>query len=148
MKDNPFEKNINKNCVICGKNLLVDRSGNGECPHCGWYNNITNGSHEDIVMYPNVVSENKARKLVAEGKPLTPNLKDFMDMTDSYRETEFWYKGLSCCIFESNEGVIEFGWDKEHVYYFDSKEDFIKNAKIFNEYIHDIWDKVEDPKYM
>ena len=28
------------------------------------------------------------------------------------------------------------------------KEDFIKNAKIENEYVRDIWDEVIDPHYM
>ena len=37
---NPFEKNIEKNCSVCNKSMLVDISGNGYCPYCGWYNSI------------------------------------------------------------------------------------------------------------
>lgn len=148
MKKNPFEKNIEKICSVCGKILLVDSSGNGECPYCGWYNSITNGDNEDYVMFPNVVSENKARELVSEGKPLKPSLEDFLDMLNFYGETEFEYKGDSFSLFwPSEDANIEIG-SKKTLNYFKDKEDFIANAKIGDVYVRDIWDKVENPKYM
>lgn len=39
------------------------------------------------------------------------------------------------------------GWYNGTIYFKD-KEDFIKNAKIDNEYVRDIWDKVENPCYL
>lgn len=102
----------------------------------------------DRVIFPNLISLNKAKKLYKEGKPFKPDLNDFLDMTNFYSETEFWYKGINFNLFESNEGVIEFCWSPDEIYYFNNKEDFIKNAKIGDKYVRNIWDKVENPKYM
>ena len=52
------------------------------------------------------------------------------------------------CLRGNADTKIEFGWSPENVYYFSNKEDFIQNAKIGDEYVRDIWDKVENPKYM
>ena len=143
---NPFEKNIEKNCSVCNKSMLVDISGNGYCPYCGWYNSIFDGENQDIIMFPNIVSENKAKKLVTEGKPIRPSLEDFLDMLYCYGETTFDYRGISFSFFLSND-QIEMGSEKTLDYYKD-KEDFIKNAKIGNEFVKDIWDKVENPNYI
>ena len=147
MKKNPYEKIIEKKCSVCKNTLLVDQYGNGSCPHCGWYNTIGDGQNEDCVIFPNVVSENKARKLVSEGKPLRPSLEDFLDMFYFYGETDFEYKGQSYCLFWSEDNSeIEFDSEKFQ-FFFKDKEDFIKNAKIDGVYVRDIWDKVENPKY-
>lgn len=148
MKKNPYEKNIEKKCSICGKTLRVDQYGNGECPHCGWYNTIGDGQNEDSVIYPNVVPENKARKLVAEGKPLRPTLEDFLDMLYFYSEVEFWYEGKNCALIISEDDQIEFGWSPDSITYYKDKDDFIQSAKIENKFVRDVWDKVENPKYM
>lgn len=151
MKQNPFEKNIKKNCAVCGKIILVNSSGGGECIHCGWYNNKLGEENKDRVIFPNVVSENKARLLIKEDKPLRPNLNEFMEMFYFYGEVEFWYDNKNCSLFfnhNENEYKIEFGWSPESICYFSNAEDFIKNAKIGSEYIRDIWDKVENPKYI
>lgn len=47
-----------------------------------------------------------------------------------------------------NECEIEFDWSPENAYFFLDKEDFIQKAKIGDEFVRDIWDKVENPKYM
>lgn len=88
--------------------------------------------------------------LYQEGKTFRPDLIDFLDGLYFYSEMEFWYKELNCGVFlrgDTNR-KIEFGWSPENVYYFLNKEDFIQNAKIGDEYVRDIWDKVENPKYI
>ena len=42
------------------------------------------------------------------------------------------------------------GWGPkdDEVAYFKNKEDFVQNAKIGNEYVRDIWDKIENPCYL
>ncbi len=152
MKINPFEKNIKSKCSVCDKSLLVDSSGNGACSNCGWFNDKFGDENEEYVTFPNVVSKNKAKKLIKEGKPLRPDLNDFLDMLYSYSEVEFWYKEKECCVIllHKNNGdisKIEFGWSPENIYYFSDKDDFIANAKIEDEYVRDIWDKVENPSY-
>ncbi len=105
--------------------------------------------NENEVIFPNLVSLTKAKKLYKEGKELRPNLSDFLDGFMFYGEMEFIYNNLTCDLFRTNnEGGIEFGWSPENVYYFSVKEDFIKNAKIGDEYVRDIWDKVEDTRYL
>ena len=150
MKTNQYDKVYEKKCDICNKTLLASKTGNGECQHCGWYNNRLGEINENDVVFPNLVSLNKAKQLYKEGKPFRPDLKDFLDSLYFYSEVEFWYNGLNCCMcLRGNvDTKIEFGWSPENVYYFSNKEDFIQNAKIGDEYVRDIWDKVENPKYM
>lgn len=84
------------------------------------------------------------------GKPFKPDLNDFLDGLYFYSEMEFWYKGLNCCLFltDNPQGKIDFGWSPENSYLFLDKDDFIQNAKIGDEFVRDIWDKVESPKYL
>ena len=143
-----MNKTIEKKCVICGNSVLTDIYGQGRCFHCNWYNDVMDEENENEVIFPNKVSLNKAKKLYQEGKPFSPDLNDFMEMLYFYSEVEFWYKGLNCCVSLREDNKIEFGWSPNNVYYFANKNDFIKNAKIENEYVKDIWDKVENPKYI
>lgn len=143
-----MNKTIEKKCVICGNSVLTDMYGQGRCFHCNWYNDVMDEENENEVIFPNLVSLNKAKRLYQEGKPFSPDLNDFMEMLYFYSEVEFWYKGLNCCVTLKEDSKIEFGWSPDNVYYFADKDDFIKNAKIGNEYIQDIWDKVENPKYI
>ena len=143
-----MNKTIEKKCVICGNSVLTDIYGQGRCFHCNWYNDVMDEENENEVIFPNLVSLNKAKRLYQEGKPFSPDLNDFMEMLYFYSEVEFWYKGLNCCVTLKEDSKIEFGWSPDNVYYFADKDDFIKNAQIGNEYIQDIWDKVENPKYI
>lgn len=59
-------------CQVCGKSVLVDLYGNGFCENCGWVQNREYDKYPDDVRYPNIVSFNKAKRLLAEGQPLSP----------------------------------------------------------------------------
>lgn len=151
MKKNYLEKNKEKKCAVCENIYLTSELDLDPCPHCGWYNEGDDACKRfpDNVIYRNLVSFNKAKKLHAEGKPFTPSIEDFLDAFNFYGEMEFRYKNLNCCLFRSDEeDGIEFGWSPKNIYYFSGKEDFIANAKIGDEYVRDIWNKVEDPRYM
>lgn len=145
-----MNKKIEKQCIVCKHKIIVNQGGNGECFHCGWYNNSLGEENENTVIFPNLISLNKAIKLFQEGKPLKPDLNDFLDGLYNYREMKFSYNNLNCCVFLKGEKqtIIEFGWSPNNIQYFKDKEDFIKNAKIGNEYVRNIWDKVEDPSYI
>lgn len=146
---NIYDKIFEKQCAVCGHKYMADIYEQGECSHCGWYNGKMYSEFPDKVIFSNLISLNKARKFYKEGKSLNPSLEDFLDAFNFYGETEFFYKGKDCCLFRGkDENEIEFGWSPEHIYYFKNKEDFIKNAKIDNEYVRDIWDKVEDIRYL
>lgn len=151
MKKN--NKRIKKKCVVCGKNILIDTYGNGDCLYCGWYNNSIGEENLNKVIFPNLISLNKAKNLYKEKIPFTPSLNDFMDMLHFYGEVGFSYNGKDCGLFlihakNGDLSGIKFGWSPESIQNFKDKEDFIQNAKIGNEYVRDIWDKVENPCYL
>lgn len=140
MKNSQFNKVYEKKCDICGKIVAVSKTGNGECKHCGWYNNMLGEMNEDKIIFPNVVSLNKAKRLYREKRNLRPDLNDFLEMLHSYSEVEFWYKGLNYCLFlrDCADKKIEFGCNPSNICYFIDKDDFIQNAKIGNEYLKNI----------
>ena len=80
-------------CQICGKSVLVDPYGNGFCENCGWVQNREYDKYPDDVRYPNIVAFNKAKRLFAEGKPLSPSFEDFIDGLEFYKEMQFEYEG-------------------------------------------------------
>ncbi len=139
---------INKLCALCGKTYKTNELDLLPCPYCGWYNDIMCEENPDKVIYRNLVSFNKAKILYKQGKKLTPTIHDFLEAFEFYGEVEFKYKGFLCQLDRSKENGIEFGWNPNNIQYFKDKEDFIKNAKIGNEYVREIWDKVEDPSYV
>ena len=149
MKNNQYDKVFEKKCDVCGNILLASKTGNGECLHCGWYNNRLGEENENKVIFPNLLSLNKARKLFQEGKPFKPDLNDFLDGFNFYGEMQFRYKDIDCELIRSdNNGGISFCYEEGKSILFENKEDFIENAKIGDEFVRDIWDKVEDPSYM
>ena len=149
MKNSSYGKIYEKKCDVCNKILLASKTGNGACPYCGWYNNRLGEINEYDVIFPNLISFNKAKNLHKEGKPFKPDLNDFLDGFAFYGEMQFIYKNIDCELIRSNnEGGISFCYEEGNEILFENKEDFIKNAKIENEYVRDIWDLVEKPKYM
>ena len=147
---NIYDKIFEKNCAVCGHKYMADIYEQGECPNCGWYNGKIYAEFPDNVIFSNHISLNKAKKLYKENKPLKPDLNDFLEMFEHYGETGFDYKNLTFCLFRYGDDGIEMGWGPKdnEVSYFKDKEDFIKNAKIDNEYVRDIWDKVENAGYL
>lgn len=142
---------IEKKCVVCGKKIMKEdnENPNFDCPFCMWNNNRLSEENEDLVIFPNLTSLNKAKRLYKEGKSLAPDLNDFLDMFEMYGEVGFEYKGISYGLYKSN-GRIELSWGPNscETIYFKDKSDFIKNAKIDLKYIRDIWENVKDPCYI
>ena len=86
---NNTNSKIQAPCQGCGKNVLVDPYGNGFCENCGWVQNREYDKYPDDVRYPNIVSFNKAKRLFAEGAPLSPSFEDFIDGLKFYKEMQF-----------------------------------------------------------
>lgn len=132
-------------CAVCGSLTKADIFRQGECPNCGWQNSLMGEDNEGRVVYPNLVSLNKARELYKQGKPYEPNIYEFFEAYEFYGEMQFVYKGIRYGIIsamkEDNEDAIDFfriNCTESQV--FESKYDFIQNAKIGDEYVKDIWD--------
>lgn len=149
-KENDMEKNIEKHCAVCGHTYLADIYDQGECPNCGWYNSYKIDNMPNRVVYPNLISLNKAKQLFKEGKSFEPNIDDILSGLYFYSEMEFWFKGINFNLFLDDDNGIEFSWGPKpyETIYFKDREDFINNAKIGDKYLKDIWDQVEDPNYM
>lgn len=149
-RDSHFKRKIKTKCPVCQSKCFKDQYSNGKCDNCGWQFDKYSNKLRSRVIYPNLVSLNKARKLYNENKPMKPDLNDFLEAFEFYGETGFDYKNIGFSLFAKNENGIEFNWGPEPngTAYFKDKEDFIQNAKIGDEYVRDIWDKVENPCYL
>lgn len=136
-------------CAVCGNLTKVDIVRQGKCSNCGWQNSLMGEDNEDRVIYPNLVSLNKAQELYKQGKPFDPNIYEFFEAYHFYGEMQFIYKGIRYGIIsacrEDNEDAIDFfeiNCTESQV--FESDEDFIQNAKIGDEYVKDIWDQTTE----
>ena len=149
-RESLFKRKYKTKCPVCEAKCLKDQYGNGECQNCGWRLDKFANKFKNRVIYPNLISINKAKKLYKENKPMKPDLDDFLEAFEHYSETGFNYKNVGFSLFRNGENGIEFSWGPEPcgTIYFKDKEDFIKNAKIDNEYVRDIWEKVENPCYL
>ena len=147
---NIYDKIFEKKCAVCGHRYMADIYDQGECSNCGWYNGKIYSEFPDNVIFSNLVPLNKAIKLYKENKPMKPDLDDFLEAFEHYGETGFDYKNVGFSLFRNGENGIQFNWGPNPygTIYFKDKEDFIQNAKIGNEYVRDIWDKVENPCYL
>lgn len=140
-----MEKNIERECAVCGNFYNSDIFGQGRCLHCGWQNGKMSEENENSVIYPNLISLKKAIKLYKEGKPFEPNLDEFLEALYFYSETQFEYKGICYGViittFNNQECIEMFEVNGNKSQIFNNKKDFKNNAKIGDAYLKDIWDE-------
>lgn len=150
MKKSPYTKDILSNCNVCRQYVYIDQYGNGQCINCGWQQDRDYIDNPDRVIYPNVVSFNKAKLLYNEGKPFIPSLEDFLDGLFFYSEMEFSYKGRRFGVFLRKDFIIELyeGNIEESMQSYKTKEDFMNNAHIGGMLLKNIWNDVENSGYM
>lgn len=145
----PPERNILKNCHICRKSVLVDEFGNGECEHCGWRQSRDDGEHPDRVIYPNLVSYDRAKQLVHDGKPLNPQFEDFIEGFLYYGEMQFNYKSKTYGLVRPGGEIEFYEWNiLKGFQTYKTIEDFIEKSNINGALLKDIWHEIEKPDYM
>ena len=72
-----------------------------------------------------------------------------MGMLFFYSEVEFKYKNILYGLNLTHKQVIEYGSSPNDVQYFKTSEEFVNNAKTFDDkLLKDIWNEVENAKYM
>ena len=151
-KDSPFKRKYKAKCPVCGTNCLKDQYGNGECQNCDWKLDKYANKFKDRVIYPNLISLNKAKKLYSESKPFEPNLDDFVEALFAYSEVQFKYKNIYYeLILASNENkeIIKMNdFNGGHLQTFKTKEDFINNAKIDDKLLKDIWEETTERDWL
>ena len=143
-----MEKNLEKVCAVCGNKYMADIYDQGTCKFCGWNNSYRVSEFSDKVIYPNLISLNKAKKLYSENKPFEPDLNDFVEALYIYSEVQFKYKDLYYEVVLSSmndDEIIKMNdFNGGHLQTFISKEDFVNNAKIDGEFLKDIWNETTD----
>ncbi len=89
----------------------------------------------------------KLNELYAQAFENMDKMSKFLSMNG---EMGFDYKNVGFSLFRKGKNSIEFslGPEPSGTIYFKDKEDFVQNAKIDNEYVRDIWEKVENPCYL
>ena len=151
MKKDSYLEDILKKCDVCRQDVNVDQYGNGECHHCGWKQNSYAQDSPDRVMYPNLVSFNKAKLLYKQGKKFNPTLEDFVEGLFFYSEMEFYYNTRRYAVLlKTNTLIIIFYeyYNENSLQEYKTKEEFIAKAHINGTLLSDIWNVVEKINYM
>lgn len=147
-KDNSHERNIEKNCDLCGRPLLVDQYRWGRCEHCGWDNCEAALENPDYPYMGNFLSYNNAKKLYKEGKPLRPNFEEFIEFFRVYGEVQFTHKKKVYGFYRGNPIAMFCVGVNNSTKYYESYDDFRKRAEIDGLLLKDIWNEVEGVNYL
>lgn len=145
--EDPYVRNIPTKCPVCGRVVLVEQFGNGECENCTWNVDNINIKFPDRVEYPNMISLNKARKLYREGKPFKPSFDDFIEGLEKYSEMTFYYKKKEAAVFFYTDEEVRLEWNGKTAIY-SNTADFRQNARLDGKLLSEIWNDVERADYM
>lgn len=142
-----------KPCSVCGKEIKKDIYDQGKCEYCNWRNNHYADINPDTVLYPNLISLNKAKQLYADGKIFAPNLDEFLEALHCYSEMQFEYKGINYAVElvrnEQNElKICLYNSHTKEVQSFNDGQDFKNKAKINGKLLKDIWQEVENAGWL
>ena len=151
-KESRYKRRFKTKCPVCEANCLKDQFGNGECENCGWKLDKFANKFKNRVIYPNLISLNKAKKLYSEGKPFEPDLEDFIEALFVYSEVQFKYKNIYYELIlssDENKEIIKMNdFNGGHLQTFETKEDFINNAKIDDKLLKDIWKETTERDWL
>jgi len=145
-KESSFKRKYKRcKCPVCKSDCLKDQYGDGKCDKCGWILDVIGKNIKDKVVYPNLISLNKAKKLYRKGLPFIPDLEDFILGLNFYGEMQFSYLGKTYGVIRGkNETVDMFVVNEKDWVTFKNVEDFQNNAKIEGKLLKDIWDETTD----
>ena len=146
---NIYDEIFDKPCSVCGKIIKKDIYDQGDCPYCKWKNNHFAEINPNNVLYPNLISLNKAKQLYKENKPFEPNFEEFIEALHGYSEMQFEYKGTYYAVelvCDKNKNLITrlYNSQTKETTFFNNDEDFINNAKIDGKLLKDIWEETTD----
>lgn len=152
-RDGPFKRKYKTKCPVCKAKCLKDQYGNGECQNCGWKLDKYANKFKNRVIYPNLISLNKAKKLYSEGKPFEPDLDEFIEALYNYSEMQFKYKNIYYAV-----GFVDNGNDEYKIELYNSQtkittifnndKDFKENAKVDGKLLKDIWEDTTERDWL
>jgi len=134
------------NCDVCGSSIFVDQFGNNSlepCANCGWKQNKCNLEQAHIVMYPNFLSLENAKKLHSQGKKLIPTFDEFIECYKCYGEVGFYYNNKKFALSRPKQKIEFLDISTGNYKNFDSIEHFKQNAMINNVLLKNMWHLVE-----
>ena len=137
-------------CEICGYPVVNDESGVCmRCEKCGWQSCGDNIEYEEKydISYPMVVPLSRAKMQYREGKPFKPTFEDFIHGLDFYSEMAFTYRRVKYGVCYRSDHSVLF-YNARQVWSFPTKDAFYKFASIGGDLLKDIWDQVQEPRYM
>lgn len=147
--NDPYAKDLLKACDVCGRPVLIDQFGYGDCENCGWCQDKRSKNTPNMVMYPNIVSLNKAKDLFKNKQKIVPSLDDFIEGLKIYKEMSFTYNNKNFSVIMRNNQV-EFSNDEKiyEIQIFSNIESFKNKANIDGKLLKDIWQEVKNADYM
>ena len=140
-------------CEICGYPVLHNEYGfYQDCPKCGWRRGGDNTELEQQwgISYPMLVSLSRAREQYKQGLPFKADFDEFIRGLLFYSEMLFDYRGTTYEVFmkgDEKSDIIVFCCAEFQQEFF-SEKDFREKANINGNLLKDIWDEVQDPRYM
>ena len=137
-------------CEICGYPVVNDESGVCMCcERCGWQSCGDNIEYEEKydISYPMVVPLSRAKMQYREGKPFKPTFEDFIHGLDFYSEMAFTCRRVKYGVCYRSDHSVLF-YNARQVWSFPTKDAFYKFASIGGDLLKDIWDQVQEPRYM
>ena len=151
-----MKKDIKKEtvlCEICGYPVLHNEYGfYQDCPKCGWRRGGDNTELEQQwgISYPMLVSLSRAREQYKQGLPFKADFDEFIRGLLFYSEMLFDYRGTTYEVFmkgDEKSDIIVFCCTEFQQEFF-SEKDFREKASIDGNLLKDIWDEVQNPRFM
>lgn len=144
--DDPYEKVDIKKCDVCGEIVEIDQFGNGDCKNCGWNQDASRLKNPNTIMYPNLISLNKAKERYLNKQPLIPDFNDFIEALFMYSEMMFQYNNTDYMVYLQNDNIIMNSMHNTEK--FKNKEDFVNNANIDGILLKELWKDVKNANYL
>ncbi len=142
-------------CEICGYPVVHhEYGGYSYCEKCGWRRGGDNTELEQQwgISYPMLVSLSHAREQYKQGLPFKADFDEFIRGLLFYSEMLLDYQGETYEAYLYRNKNVEpykfvFCCTEFQQEYF-SEKDFREKANIQGNLLKDIWDEVQDPRYM
>ena len=142
-----------RSCEICGYPVVHYEYGfYQDCPKCGWRRDSDNIELEQQwgISYPMLVSLSHAKEQYKQGLPFKADFDEFIRELFFYSEMLFDYKQTTYEVFlkgdEESDMIVFCCTDFQQEYF--SEKDFREKVNINGDLLKDIWDEVQDPRFM
>ena len=144
--------------VPSGGVTIVEISGQRSLKPIAWLRKLSEGELTDNteleqqwgISYPMLVSLSRAREQYKQGLPFKADFDEFIRGLLFYSEMLFDYRGTTYEVFmkgDEKSDIIVFCCAEFQQEFF-SEKDFREKANINGNLLKDIWDEVQDPRFM